>query len=769
MPQDNSDLDPLFYEAGQKYGINPFLLKSVAMAESGMNRKTPDSYQGAQGLMQIIPPTARALGVNDARDPAQAIPAAARYLAEGYDNTGSAAGAVMYYHGGPDQRQWGPKTQAYVGKVAGNYTTMKNQPDPYADIIKKYTGSSDTKPDASAPANAGAPSEDDIQALVQKYAPPAIAKASEGDNSGQESIRQSVADQAAGKVPAASSSPASLRGLDAAEAKALENLRALPENIAGDTATAYNAAKGMAWQGAANTTAFNPRDPSTWGTAALGVGQTALGGLGMGMAPLTGAVNTLVVDPVTNMTGSPAIGEKAGVVAGVAAPGLVSGAVNRLAAAASPSARAAAQLNPLVTSEGVARLQANPNLSLMDVNPAARNVAAGIAVNERAPAAQNIMGKAIAERQANAGSMVSGALDASLGAQPDVPALLANMKQIASANAQQGFGAALNGARNVNLNNMPLPYLEKINATAKSLADSDPNFTLLSQPEQMHRIQSELRNEASSLSNSASGSDRLAGKAVGNVRSQLVDRIDQATGGKFKPAQAKYADDMAVQGAFDKGQTIFQNSPRELENRPDFWREAVKGMAPAELDALKLGVRTAADGVINGIRGAAKTGGQIGDVPFNEAKLAVVLGPQEAKSLVTKLQDARDMAATNNEVVRGSMTQNKAQGLQASKVREPHGIDITSQFTLPLMVHAVGQNPLMTGLATGASAARFGAQQIGRLSDIGRANQMAEILSAPGMAGVNRLTAPVNPLIPYQVPLALGATNELTNPPIVRR
>src|SRR4051794_21581922 len=108
VPQDNSDLDPLFYEAGQKYGINPFLLKSVAMAESGMNRNTPDSYQGAQGLMQIIPPTARALGVNDARDPAQAIPAAARYLAEGYDKTGSAAGAVMYYHGGPDQRQWGP-------------------------------------------------------------------------------------------------------------------------------------------------------------------------------------------------------------------------------------------------------------------------------------------------------------------------------------------------------------------------------------------------------------------------------------------------------------------------------------------------------------------------------------------------------------------------------------------------------------------------------------------------------------------------------------
>ena len=121
------------------------------------------------------------------------------------------------------------------------------------------------------------------------------------------------------------------------------------------------------------------------------------------------------------------------------------------------------------------------------------------------------------------------------------------------------------------------------------------------------------------------------------MRSQLVDRIDQATGGTanapgpFKQAQAKYADDMAVQDAFDKGQTVFQSSNKDIENRPEFWQDTVKNMSPAEQDALKLGVRTAADSLIGEARNAATKGGALTDVPFNQARLEGGLGSKRGK------------------------------------------------------------------------------------------------------------------------------------------
>lgn len=39
------------------------------------------------------------------------------YLTQGYNVTGSLRGALMYYHGGPDKRLWGPKTRKYASDV----------------------------------------------------------------------------------------------------------------------------------------------------------------------------------------------------------------------------------------------------------------------------------------------------------------------------------------------------------------------------------------------------------------------------------------------------------------------------------------------------------------------------------------------------------------------------------------------------------------------------------------------------------------------------
>lgn len=41
----------------------------------------------------------------------------AAYLREGFDKTGNVRDALHYYHGGPDRRQWGPKTHTYAEDV----------------------------------------------------------------------------------------------------------------------------------------------------------------------------------------------------------------------------------------------------------------------------------------------------------------------------------------------------------------------------------------------------------------------------------------------------------------------------------------------------------------------------------------------------------------------------------------------------------------------------------------------------------------------------
>jgi soluble lytic murein transglycosylase-like protein len=41
----------------------------------------------------------------------------AAYLEEGYKRTGNIRDALRYYHGGPDPRNWGPKTNAYADSV----------------------------------------------------------------------------------------------------------------------------------------------------------------------------------------------------------------------------------------------------------------------------------------------------------------------------------------------------------------------------------------------------------------------------------------------------------------------------------------------------------------------------------------------------------------------------------------------------------------------------------------------------------------------------
>ena len=112
----------MFMRAGAKYGVSPKLLAAVAKVESGYHPHTV-SRVGAQGLMQLMPSTARGLGVQDAFDPQQAIDGGAKLLAHNLKEFKSLPLAIAAYNagGGAVHRYGGvppyAETQAYVPKV----------------------------------------------------------------------------------------------------------------------------------------------------------------------------------------------------------------------------------------------------------------------------------------------------------------------------------------------------------------------------------------------------------------------------------------------------------------------------------------------------------------------------------------------------------------------------------------------------------------------------------------------------------------------------
>jgi len=152
------DLNQVVNSASDTYHLDPDLVNSVIRAESGFNAHAV-SPKGARGLMQLMPPTANALGVNNAFNPQENVGGGSKYLRELLERYNfDLVKALAAYNAGPervDRYNGVPpfrETRAYVTRIIKDYNRKVAAQEKAEAIKRKRAAAQTAKPVSGKPA-----------------------------------------------------------------------------------------------------------------------------------------------------------------------------------------------------------------------------------------------------------------------------------------------------------------------------------------------------------------------------------------------------------------------------------------------------------------------------------------------------------------------------------------------------------------------------------------------------------------------------------------
>lgn len=455
------------------------------------------------------------------------------------------------------------------------------------------------------------------------------------------------------------------------------------------------------------------------GRPASGVGKVLLGH-GLQALNATGILPTIaeVTDQLGKLTGNPDFAKRAEF---VATSGLPVAKLGKVAAEAMPASRA---IKTIVDNIGVDnlpgvinQLKSNPRLTLMDVDPNIQIISQGLAAKPGEP--RNLLDKVVRGRTDSKLDVVKGAVDEAMGTPVNVLDKVNNLKgQIKAAGAEinpiiKSSGtvdispvvASIDSKLKPGVNSvltmgepLPLGDIEKSLEGVKKFITDGKSFR--TDPQSLHTFQSALRAKAEDLLSSTSGQDRQLGRALMDVRNQVVTAIDKASPqitdaagnvtGSYKPALAKYRDVNDVEDAFKKGQAVTKNRLGNLEDDPAYWDKWIKQATPAELEAAKEGARLAYAHQMSSVTNAARKGTDIPLIEFNKQKLELLFGKPEVEKMAKALADEKLIADTNSKLFQNSQTAMRKLGAEATDIRPDYEPKFT-RYALPLALEAGSQ------------------------------------------------------------------------------
>lgn len=120
-----SSLESIIVRASKRYGIEVGLIKAVIKAESNFNAHAV-SHAGAQGLMQLMPSTAKGLGVTNSFDAEQNVMAGTRFLKDMLNRYGGDVDSALAAY------NWGP------GNVDRHGESLPRETREYLTKVKRY-------------------------------------------------------------------------------------------------------------------------------------------------------------------------------------------------------------------------------------------------------------------------------------------------------------------------------------------------------------------------------------------------------------------------------------------------------------------------------------------------------------------------------------------------------------------------------------------------------------------------------------------------------
>lgn len=402
-------------------------------------------------------------------------------------------------------------------------------------------------------------------------------------------------------------------------------------------------------------------------------------------------------------------------------------------------------------------LRENPRLSIADVSDPVRTMTQGL-IDPSQPKVQNLVAEKVKARQASLPEAVNTAYTEAMGPAPDVIQMVEGLKNRARDAGRKEIQPALESAKPVDVT----PVVEAIDAklqpgvqamlNPKSQLPLSPAQQELARVKQqlvtetgeqafdaqrLHQVQSEIGDQAYQYMKSPDPKDRAVGKQLRDINEKLIDQIDAATEGAYRPARAKFKEAKDINEAFESGFDTLKNrqgltgaledSPKALQK----WKDAA---TPEEVVARRLGTRADIDQKIRTAKNQALAGESITRVEYNRDKLEILFGEKEAKRLIRVMEDAQKEAQTNAKLLGSSKTAETLAGREALKVREVKSVNPLNAL-VPMASEYLGSYygvPGVGALLGGIKGAHWAYQKVGQRMDLARNYDFAKGALATG-------------------------------------